>query len=228
MEGIEHQMEIHIKSLRKHFTSKTGTQTEVLRDVSLSVSQGEFLAIQGRSGAGKTTLLNIIGCLDTQTEGCYQLDGQDVQLLSKSERAKLRCRRFGFIMQDFALINDDTVIDNIVLPAIFAKTPTGVAKTRATELLEQFGLHHLHSKKVFTLSGGEKQRVAIIRALMNDPDCILADEPTGALDTNNALEIMKLFVRLHNLGKTIIIVTHDDSVAGMSDRIVKISDGKIE
>lgn len=221
-------MNIIIDSLQKSFTSKSETETVVLRDVTLSIAQGDFVAIQGKSGAGKTTLLNIIGCLDKQTSGEYYLDTQNVALLTNTERAKLRNKSFGFIMQDYALINDDTVIDNIILPAIFAKTSISDAKKRAGQLIEQFGLQHLTFKKVSTLSGGEKQRIAIIRALMNNPDCILADEPTGALDTKNSLEIMRIFNDMNKQGKIIVLVTHDNSIAEMCKRRITISDGKTE
>jgi putative ABC transport system ATP-binding protein len=198
----------------------------VLRDVTLSIDQGEFVAIQGKSGAGKTTLLNIIGCLDKQTGGDYFINDENTALLTNAGRAKLRNKGFGFIMQDYALINDDTVIDNIILPEIFAKKSSIDAKEQAEHLMKQFGLLQLSSKKVSKISGGEKQRTAVVRALMNNPECILADEPTGALDTKNSLDIMKMFSYMHRQGKTIIIVTHDDSIAAMCERKVIIADGK--
>lgn len=221
-------MNITIHALTKTFKHKSMPITEVLKNVNLTISQGELVAIQGKSGAGKTTLLNIIGCLDIPSSGQYWIDEQDVLSLSNSTRAKLRNQRFGFIMQDYALVNDETVMDNIILPAVFAKTPIHKAKERANILLAQFNLEHLSAKRISALSGGEKQRVAIIRALMNDPDCILADEPTGALDSKNSHEIMKVFIELNNLGKTIIVVTHDDTIANMCNRIVRITDGIVE
>ena len=210
-------MNITIHALTKTFKHKSMPIAEVLKNVNLTISQGELVAIQGKSGAGKTTLLNIIGCLDIPSSGQYWIDEQDILSLSNSTRAKLRNQRFGFIMQDYALINDETVMDNIILPAVFAKTPILKAKERANIL-----------KRISALSGGEKQRVAIIRALMNDPDCILADEPTGALDSKNSHEIMKVFIELNNIGKTIIVVTHDDTIANMCNRIVRIADGIVE
>ena len=221
-------MNITIHALTKTFKNKSMPITEVLKNVNLTISQGELVAIQGKSGAGKTTLLNIIGCLDIPSSGQYWIDEQDILSLSNSTRAKLRNQRFGFIMQDYALINDETVMDNIILPAVFAKTPILKAKERANILLTQFNLEHLSAKRISALSGGEKQRVAIIRALMNDPDCILADEPTGALDSKNSHEIMKVFIELNNIGKTIIVVTHDDTIANMCNRIVRIADGIVE
>jgi len=220
-------MKIIINSLQKSFFSKTNEETMVLKNVTLSIDQGEFVAIQGKSGSGKTTLLNIIGCLDTQTSGEYIFNSQNVALLSNAERAKLRNRNFGFIMQDYALINDDTVVENIILPAIFAKASIHEAKNRAMQFLDEFGLQDLATKKVSKLSGGEKQRIAIIRALMNNPSHILADEPTGALDSKNSSEIMKIFIDLNKQGKTIIIVTHDDTIAEVCDRIINISDGAV-
>lgn len=221
-------MNITIHALTKTFKNKSMPITEVLKNVNLTISQGELVAIQGKSGAGKTTLLNIIGCLDIPSSGQYWIDEQDILSLSNSTRAKLRNQKFGFIMQDYALINDETVMDNIILPAVFAKTPILKAKERANILLTQFNLEHLSAKRISALSGGEKQRVAIIRALMNDPDCILADEPTGALDSKNSHEIMKVFIELNNIGKTIIVVTHDDTIANMCNRIVRIADGIVE
>ncbi|MBQ7000178.1 MAG: ABC transporter ATP-binding protein [Oscillospiraceae bacterium] len=221
-------MNITIHALTKTFKHKSMPITEVLKNVNLTISQGELVAIQGKSGAGKTTLLNIIGCLDIPSSGQYWIDEQDILSLSNSTRAKLRNQRFGFIMQDYALINDETVMDNIILPAVFAKTPILKAKERANILLARFNLEHLSAKRISALSGGEKQRVAIIRALMNDPDCILADEPTGALDSKNSHEIMKVFIELNNIGKTIIVVTHDDTIANMCNRIVRIADGIVE
>ena len=221
-------MNITIHALTKTFKNKSMPITEVLKNVNLTISQGELVAIQGKSGAGKTTLLNIIGCLDIPSSGQYWIDEQDILSLSNSTRAKLRNQKFGFIMQDYALINDETVMDNIILPAVFAKTPILKAKERANILLTQFNLEHLSATRISALSGGEKQRVAIIRALMNDPDCILADEPTGALDSKNSHEIMKVFIELNNIGKTIIVVTHDDTIANMCNRIVRIADGIVE
>jgi putative ABC transport system ATP-binding protein len=218
-------VEIKTNSLRKSFFSKANVETVVLRDATLSIVQGEFIAIQGKSGAGKTTLLNIIGCLDTQTSGEYFLDSQNVASLTNAQRAKLRNESFGFVMQDYALINDDTAIDNIILPVIFAKGSITEGKNRARQLIHEFGLQALTTKKVSDLSGGEKQRIAIIRALINNPSHILADEPTGALDSKNSSEIMRIFKDLNRQGKTIIIVTHDGSIAGMCDRIINISDG---
>lgn len=221
-------MNITIHALTKTFKHKTGPSIEVLKNVTLTISQGELVAIQGKSGAGKSTLLNIIGCLDVPSSGQYMIDSQDVLSFSNTDRARLRNTKFGFIMQDYALINDETVIDNIILPAIFAKMSISKAKKQARKLIAHFQMEHLSTKRISELSGGEQQRVAIIRALMNDPDCILADEPTGALDSKNSLEIMKAFLELNDLGKTVIIVTHDDLIASMCKRVIRITDGIVE
>lgn len=218
-------MGISTYSLKKSFYSKGKNETIILKDITLSILSGELVAIQGKSGAGKSTLLHIIGCLDTQTAGEYILDDKNISELSNNERAYLRNRKFGFIMQDYALINDETVIDNITLPSIFAKKTIEEAKQRAFELLAEFNIQDLGLKKVSNLSGGEKQRVAIVRALMNEPSYILADEPTGALDSKNANDIMNIFLELNKKGKTIIIVTHDNTIAKACNRIINISDG---
>lgn len=221
-------MNILMHAIVKKFSTKAMPDTEVLKNINLTVYQGELIAIQGKSGAGKSTLLNIIGCLDVPTSGQYLIDSVDVSSISNLARSRLRNINFGFVMQDYALINDETAVDNIILPAIFGKTSLNKAKKRANELLAKFNLEHLRDKKVSQLSGGEKQRIAIIRALMNDPECILADEPTGALDTKNSHEIMQMFLNLNRLGKTVVIVTHDDFIANMCNRIIRIVDGIIE
>ena len=220
-------MSITMQNLTKSFQSAGGAEVTILNRVSMSIATGELVAIQGKSGAGKSTLLYIIGCMDVQSNGEYRLDGVDVSSLKSHEKAKLRNSKFGFVMQDYALINDESVVDNIILPALFAKTKRMAAELRAIELLEKFNMIDLKEQKVSLLSGGEKQRVAIIRSLMNNPSYILADEPTGALDSKNSLDIMKIFCELHKEGKTIIIITHDDSIAAMCSRVIRIVDGEV-
>lgn len=221
-------MGIVTKSLSKAVSMKNGKRQLILKNVSLDIATGELVAIQGKSGAGKTTLLQILGCLDSNATGEYRLDDVSILPLSVSEKAKLRNHKFGFVMQDYALINDESVIDNIMLPALFAKQKWRDASKRARELVHYIKMDELADKKVSFLSGGEKQRVAILRAMMNDPAYILADEPTGAIDTQNAQDIMEIFRILNKEhGKTILIVTHDDAIASRCDRIIRISDGKI-
>lgn len=221
-------MSIIIESLSKSVMLESKKSLTILSEVSLTINEGEMVAIKGKSGAGKSTLLHILGLLDTPTSGNYILDGIDVSKLTKSDCANYRNTKFGFIMQDFALINDETVIENIILPAIFSKKKLRIAKQEALELLDRFGVSELANRKVGLLSGGEKQRIAIIRALINDPPYILADEPTGALDTINAENIMSIFSTLKtDFRKTIVIVTHDNMVSEKCDRIIEISDGVI-
>lgn len=220
-------MGIIISSLKKSFYSKSGIETAVLSNISLKISSGSCIAIQGKSGAGKSTLLHIIGCLDSQTAGDYFLDDINVTALSAKEKSLLRNTKFGFVMQDYALINDESALDNIMLPAVFSKKNLSIVKERAIKLLADFGMQELAFKKVNMLSGGEKQRVSIIRALINDPNYILADEPTGALDSKNTEDILKIFLDLNKKGKTIIIVTHDDTVAAMCNYIITLSDGMV-
>lgn len=186
-----------------------------------------MIAIRGSSGAGKSTLLHIIGCLDRPTKGSYRLDGKDVVQESAARLAQIRNRTFGFVMQHFALVDEDSVLQNAAIPLLFARTSPSLAKARALQQLDHLGIAHLARRKTATLSGGEKQRVAIARALVNHPDVILADEPTGALDGENSAMIMEIFKTLHAEGKTIIIVTHEENVAGACQRIITLSDGQI-
>lgn len=220
-------MGIEMQRIKKSFFTEDNKEIEVLKNVNLVINDGEFVAIQGKSGAGKSTLLHVMGCLDKKTDGKYILDGEDISTLSNNQMAKIRNDKFGFIMQDYALINDETVIDNILLPALFSKSSRKEAKQKAKQLLSIFRLEHLLNKKVNLLSGGEKQRVAIMRALILDPDYIFADEPTGALDNQNTLDIMSILSELNRKGKTIIIITHDNSVAEMCNRTICLSDGVI-
>ena len=186
-----------------------------------------MIAIRGSSGAGKSTLLHIIGCLDRPTKGSYRLDGKDVVQESAARLAQIRNRTFGFVMQHFALVDEDSALQNAAIPLLFARTSPSLAKARALQQLDHLGIAHLARRKTATLAGGEKQRVAIARALVNHPDVILADEPTGALDGENSAMIMEIFKTLHAEGKTIIIVTHEENVAGACQRIITLSDGQI-
>ena len=205
---------------------KVGIETvHALRDVSLNLTRGELLAIVGSSGSGKSTLLNVLGLLDRPSEGTYFIDGQDVTRLSSDEQAHFRNRRFGFVFQAFRLLPRATAIENVELPLLYSerKNIDGLAKTA----LESVGLGDRVAHRPAELSGGQQQRVAIARALVNEPDVILADEPTGNLDAHSALEVMALFQRMNRDGRTIVLVTHDAQIAEHCQRIARIEHGRI-
>lgn len=218
---------LKIENLTKTYNYKKSNAFTALKDVSLEVEDGEMLAIIGKSGAGKSTLLHIIGCIDKFEKGSYIIDGTDVHSLSDNKLAKIRNEKVGIVMQDFALIDEYSVIENVMIPLNFSKKKLGKPKELAMKALERVGLANLAKKPVSKLSGGQKQRVAIARAIVNDPSFILADEPTGALDTKTSSEIMELFTELNKSGKTVIIITHDLTVADKYKRKVEISDGRI-
>ena len=204
---------LKIENLTKTYNYKKSNAFTALKDVSLEVEDGEMLAIIGKSGAGKSTLLHIIGCIDKFEKGSYIIDGTDVHSLSENKLAKIRNEKVGIVMQDFALIDEYSVIENVMIPLNFSKKKLGKPKELAMKALERVGIANLAKKPVSKLSGGQKQRVAIARAIVNDPSFILADEPTGALDTKTSSEIMELFTELNKSGKTVIIITHDLTVA---------------
>lgn len=218
---------LKIENLTKTYNYKKSNAFTALKDVSLEVADGEMLAIIGKSGAGKSTLLHIIGCIDKFEKGSYTIDGTDVHSLSDNKLAKIRNEKVGIVMQDFALIDEYSVIENVMIPLNFSKKKLGKPKELAMKALEKVGIADLAKKPVSKLSGGQKQRVAIARAIVNDPSFILADEPTGALDTKTSSEIMELFTELNKSGKTVIIITHDLTVADKCKRKVEISDGRI-
>lgn len=199
-----------------------------LHDITVSIEQGEYIAILGPSGSGKSTLMNLIGCLDTPTSGDYYLNGANVSRLTGDDLAQIRNRQIGFIFQNFNLLNHSSALDNVALPLLYRDTPLFERNHLARTVLEQVGLanrtHHLPTE----LSGGQRQRVAIARALVTEPNVILADEPTGNLDSHSGAEIIKLFEYLCAQGKTIIIVTHDLNLANRTQRIIEIRDGAIE
>lgn len=222
-------MLIALNGISKSYQASHGAPPyQVLKDANLSIDKGEMVAIKGSSGAGKSTLLHIIGCLDKPTSGSYLLNGQDVSQLSLSKLAEIRNASFGFVMQHFALIEEDNALQNVATPLLFAKARRSQMDARAMEQLRNVGMEQMANKRIATLSGGEKQRVAIARATVNNPEIILADEPTGALDRANTEKIVQLFQQLNEKGKTIIIVTHDDFVAQSCRRIVTIADGVIK
>ena len=199
----------------------------VLKDVSFSVEKGEYVAIMGPSGSGKTTLMNIIGCLDLPTSGSYELSGDDVLKYGDRQLADVRLKHIGFVFQGFHLMPRESALENVALPLIYA----GVRKTdrikRAKAALERVGLADRVDFKPTQLSGGQKQRVAIARAMVNDPEILLADEPTGALDSRSGNQSMELFSRLNEEGVTIIMITHDEKIASNAQRIIRIIDGEV-
>jgi len=201
---------------------------EVLRGVSVSFGQGEYVAIMGPSGSGKSTFLNLLGCLDTPTSGAYLLDGVDVSTLSDNDLSEVRRMKIGFIFQSFNLIDQLSVIENIEVPLFYGGVHEKESAERAAALAEMVGLGHRLRHHPRELSGGEQQRVAIARSLANDPRIILADEPTGNLDSKSGAEILKILDGLHEQGKTIVMVTHDEHVASRTQRIVRFSDGLID
>lgn len=201
--------------------------TQVLHGISLKVFQGEFIAISGPSGSGKSTLLNIIGLLDLATTGKYILNETDVTKLSEDEQAYIRNKEIGFVFQQFNLLRRASTLDNVILPAIYAGIPQKERVEKATKLLQQVGLgEHIH-KRPNQLSGGQQQRVAIARALMNDPVLVLADEPTGNLDTKAGEDIMKIIKTLNKQGKTILMITHEKDIAAQAQKTIYIRDGNL-
>jgi putative ABC transport system ATP-binding protein len=199
-----------------------------LKSVSLDIYKGEFVALMGPSGSGKSTLMNILGCLDTPTKGDYILNGTNVSHMSDNELAEVRNKEIGFVFQTFNLLPRSTSLDNVALPLIYAGANKQERDRRATAALENVGLGHRVTHKPNELSGGQRQRVAVARALINNPSIILADEPTGNLDTKTSIEIMGLLEEIHSKGNTIILVTHEEDIAQHAHRIVRMRDGLIE
>jgi putative ABC transport system ATP-binding protein len=202
-------------------------EVPALMGISLDVEKGSFVAIMGPSGSGKSTLMNIIGCLDQPTEGTVEIEGTDTTRMDRSQLAYVRNRKIGFIFQSFNLLPRASALDNVILPFLYSDQPKGQHKEKALALLKLVGLEHRVSHKPTELSGGQKQRVAIARALINDPAIILADEPTGNVDSRSGLEIMAILQKLNNEGMTILMVTHDRAIAEHAKKIINIGDGKI-
>jgi len=217
---------IHTSAITKTFGSN-GTAVHALRGVDLEVAPGEFLALIGPSGSGKSTLMAILGCLDRPTGGTYTLDGEEVQGLSGSALAAIRNRKIGFVFQAYNLLPKASVLRNVELPMLYGGTGRKERRERALHMLEQVGLTDKASKLPGQLSGGQKQRVSIARALANGPALLLADEPTGALDSHTGAEILELFAQLNAAGNTVILVTHDLGIAAQARRRVEIRDGLI-
>jgi len=203
-------------------------EVPVLNDINLTVNEGEFAAIMGPSGSGKSTLMNLIGCLDRPTSGRIIIAGMDISKLSDIELAKIRGKRIGFVFQTFNLISRLSAQKNVELPMVYQDVPGKSREKRAKELIEMLGLGERARHKPAELSGGQRQRVAIARALANEPEIILADEPTGNLDSKTGQEIMQIFDKIHSEGRTILMVTHDRELADNCDRIIRLKDGNIE
>lgn len=217
---------ITLSNIKKVFRTEE-IDTWALREVSLEVKDGEFVAIMGPSGCGKTTLLNIMGLLDTPTEGTYMLNGKDVSQLSERERTNIRKGVIGFVFQSFNLIDDLNVYENVELPLLYMGVPAKERKKRVTEMLDRMAMSHRRKHFPCQLSGGQQQRVAVARAVVSNPKIILADEPTGNLDSKNSKEVMDLLLQLHEQGTTIVMVTHSQHNASFADRIINLFDGQV-
>lgn len=218
---------IDIKDIKRNFI--LGSEVVyVLKGVDLTINKGEYVALMGPSGSGKSTLMNILGCLDTPTSGSYILNGKDVSTMKDDELAEIRNKEIGFVFQTFNLLPRTTALDNVALPMIYAGKNKTERVARATEVLTQVGLETRMDHEPNQLSGGQRQRVAVARALVNYPSIILADEPTGNLDTKTSIEIMGLFNDIHAKGNTVILVTHEEDIADHAHRIIRLRDGVIE
>jgi putative ABC transport system ATP-binding protein len=218
---------IHIRNIIRNF--QLGSETVyVLKGIDLDIERGDYVAIMGPSGSGKSTLMNLLGCLDTPTSGTYVLNGKDVSQLSDDHLAEIRNKEIGFVFQTFNLLPRTTALENVALPMIYAGASKKERTERAQEVLTDVGLADRMDHRPNELSGGQRQRVAVGRALVNKPSIILADEPTGNLDSKTSLEILQLFDDIHQAGNTVIVVTHEEDVAARAKRIIRLRDGVIE
>ena len=218
---------IEIKGLKRYFA--VGSEiVKALKGVDVSVMKNEYLAMMGPSGSGKSTLMNLLGCLDTPTAGTYNLNGTDVSSLKDDDLAEIRNKEIGFIFQTFNLLPRLTALENVSLPLVYAGYNSEDRKRKAQDVLEKVGLGDRLDHRPNQLSGGQRQRVAVARALVNDPSIILADEPTGNLDSKTSLDIMRLFEEIHEMGNTLIVVTHEEEVASHAHRILRLRDGLVE
>lgn len=218
---------IKIKELKREFT--VGSElVRALKGVDVSINKNEYVAMMGPSGSGKSTLMNLLGCLDTPTSGAYNLNGTDVSSLEDNDLARIRNKEIGFIFQTFNLLPRLTALENVALPLVYAGYSKEQRNEKAAEVLAKVGLADRMDHKPNQLSGGQRQRVAVVRALVNDPSIILADEPTGNLDSKTSLDIMRLFQEIHQMGNTLIVVTHEEEVAFHAHRILRLRDGLVE
>ena len=219
---------IELRDVYKIYSEGLESEVRALDGVSLSIEKGEFVAIVGQSGSGKSTMMNVLGCLDVPTYGEYLLDGTDVSELSDMQLSRIRNKEIGFIFQGFNLIPNLTAVENVELPLIYRGVSRSVRQELSREALKKVGLEHRMDHKPSEMSGGQQQRVAIARAIAQAPPVILADEPTGNLDSNSTKEIMDILKGLHNEGRTVILITHDNDIAAQAKRVIKIKDGKVE
>lgn len=218
---------IEIQDIARHFM--VGSETiKALKSIDLSIKKNEFVALMGQSGSGKSTLMNILGCLDTPTNGTYTLANKNVSQLKDNSLAEIRNQEIGFIFQSFNLLPKSTALENVMLPLVYAGVHRQDREKKALEALEKVGLSDRIHHRPNELSGGQRQRVAVARALVNNPSIILADEPTGNLDSTTSEEIMKLFQDIHKNGNTVIIVTHENDIAQYAHRIIRLKDGNVE
>ncbi len=219
---------VTLKNINKVYQTNEELAFQALKEVNLKIDKGEFVAITGPSGSGKSTLMNIIGLLDSPSSGSYELDGHDVAHLGQNTLAEIRNKKIGFVFQSFNLLPRTSALDNVILPMIYSGIPAAERVSRARAALEHVGLGEKLASKPNQLSGGQQQRVAIARALVTNPEIILADEPTGNLDTKTSEEIMKLFKDLNKQGRTIILITHELDIAKNAKRIIHVRDGEVQ
>lgn len=218
---------IHLKKIRKSYFM--GSQAlEVLKGLDLDIYKNEYVALMGPSGSGKSTLMNILGCLDSPTSGSYILNGHDVSKMQDTDLAQVRNKEIGFVFQQFNLLPRLTAVENVALPLIYAGIPQKIRTEMSLEVLNKVGLAERSHHKPNEMSGGQIQRVAIARALVNNPAIILADEPTGNLDTRTSYEIMQLFTKIHDAGNTVVLVTHEEDIASYAHRVIRMRDGRVE
>ena len=218
---------IEVEHLYKSYPMAVGDPYPVLKDINFSIEEGEFVAIMGPSGSGKSTLMNTLGCLDTPTSGVYKIGGEIVSGMNEDQLANVRSEKIGFVFQGFNLLMKRTLLDNVAIPLIYAGYGLDAQHRRASEMLDHVGLKDFIERFPSQISGGMQQRVAIARALINNPKLILADEPTGNLDTKTSVEIMNLFQKLNQDGKTIVLVTHEPDIADFAKRLIYIVDGVV-
>lgn len=219
---------VHLSNINKIYKISKDLKFQALKNIDLSIKSGEFVAIMGPSGSGKSTLMNILGLLDRPTQGSYELEGEDVARLSEKVLAKIRNKKIGFVFQQFNLLNRTSILDNVALPLIYAGIDKEERIEKAKRALDQVGLSDKLQSRPNQLSGGQQQRAAIARALVTDPQIILADEPTGNLDTKTGQQIIEIFHKLNNYGKTIILITHELDIAKQAKRTIHVRDGEIK